>query len=289
MGLKGYVALMREALDARLRSGDDLARLRAGTLIGSIPHKLRSRDLSLSPELHRDDSRGDAFARLWADLRFAQIDDPNPAVLVTSAQAKEGKTSTSISLAITAARAGSRVALVDVNLRKPTVASTLGLENSAGLTTVLLGHADVSELFQPWGSDDLCVLTAGGMLGNPRELLDSRAMRTLMVRLNEEFDTVILDGPPVLPGSGALMVARNVGQVLLVAAVGEVRLNRIEDAVRALSAAEVPTGIVLNKVPRSDGQRAYPRPPHCPWTAEYVHPAFPEDLRTTTTPVRSQS
>ncbi|RJN31604.1 CpsD/CapB family tyrosine-protein kinase [Nesterenkonia natronophila] len=313
MKLKKCVTLMRATLDHKLRSRDDLARLNGGTLLGSIPKKSSGQGSSLVSELRLDDPRGEAFRRLWTELRFAQVDDPNPAILVTSAQPKEGKTSTGINLAITAARSGNRVALVDVDLRQPTVASKLGLENSVGLTTVLLGAADLTELFQPWGTDELYVLTAGKMVTNPLGLLDSRAMSTLMNRLNAEFDMVILDGPPVLTAADSLVLAKHVGQLLLVTAVGEVRVNHVEEALRALSAAEVPTGIVLNKVPGSAAESAHQvrhsswsatlrdvqptdlqlwdlasTPRAHAWATEYEHLAPPEGLHTATSHVRSQ-
>ncbi|MGO1523036.1 MAG: polysaccharide biosynthesis tyrosine autokinase [Nesterenkonia sp.] len=309
------LALLRSALDNKLRSREDLDRLQAGAILGSIPEESRANCSSLISQLGLDDARGEAFRRLRTNLRFAQVDDPNPAVLVTSAQAKEGKSSTSINLAIAAAQAGSRVALVDVDLRQPTVASKMGLENAAGVTTVLLGAADVSELLQPWGDDELYVLTAGEMPPNPVELLDSRAMNALMTRLSEEFDLVILDAPPLLPVADSLVLAKYVGQVVLVAGVGEVRLNHLQEALSSLSAVQVPTGIVLNKVPRSTSHSygyagRYPSRPAAPrdagrsdeplaslgsgppppvWTTHYHRTPFPEDLSPAASPLRSHS
>ncbi|WP_345477167.1 polysaccharide biosynthesis tyrosine autokinase [Nesterenkonia rhizosphaerae] len=311
------LALLRAALDNKLRSREDIERLNAGPVLGSIPQDTRAKSPLLVSQLRVDDAHAEAFRRLRTNLRFAQVDDPNPVVLVTSAQAKEGKSSTSINLAITAAQAGSRVALIDVDLRQPTVAARMGLENAAGLTTVLLGAADVSELLQPWGTDELYVLTAGEMPPNPVELLDSKAMSTLMTRLSAEFDLVILDSPPLLPVADSLVLTKYAGQVLLVAGVGEVRLNHLMEAVNSLSAFHIPTGVVLNKVPRSisdnygysarypsrpaststsEAERSSdplrnlgigPTPPI--WTAQYVHPAFPEDMSPGTSKLRSQS
>ena len=252
------LALARAALDNKLRSREDLQSISSAPVLGSVPAGSGPRDSTLISHLGLDDVRAEAFRRLRTNLRFAQVDKENSAVLVTSAQAQEGKSSTSINLAIAAAQAGSRVALVDADLRQPTIADKMGLENSAGLTTVLVGAADVSDLLQPWGADELYVLTAGEMPPNPVELLDSRAMGTLVARLTTEFDLVIVDGPPLLPVADALVLAKHVGQVLLVAAVGEVRLNHLQDAMTSLSVVEVPIGTVLNKVPRSaDEKRGY--------------------------------
>ncbi len=252
------LALARAALDNKLRSREDLQSISSAPVLGSVPAGSGPRDAMLISHLGLDDARAEAFRRLRTNLRFAQVDKENSAVLVTSAQAQEGKSSTSINLAIAAAQAGSRVALVDADLRQPTIADKMGLENSAGLTTVLVGAADVSDLLQPWGADELYVLTAGEMPPNPVELLDSRAMGTLVARLATEFDLVIVDGPPLLPVADALVLAKHVGQVLLVAAVGEVRLNHLQDAMTSLKVVEVPIGTVLNKVPRSaDEKRGY--------------------------------
>ncbi|RAG73988.1 chromosome partitioning protein, partial [Burkholderia multivorans] len=118
----------------------------------------------------------------------------------------------------------------------------------------LLGSADVSELLQPWGQDELYVLTAGMMPPNPAELLDSRAMGTLITRLSGEFDFVILDGPPLLPVADSLTLSKYVGRVLLVASVGEVRISELQEALRSLEVLDVPVNLVLNRVPTSSAE-----------------------------------
>ncbi|MDN5552321.1 MAG: CpsD/CapB family tyrosine-protein kinase, partial [Brevibacterium sp.] len=149
---------------------------------------------------------------------------------VTSSVPSEGKTSTSVNLAISLAQSGQRVVLVDVDLRQPAVADRLGLENSAGLTTALLGTADVHDLLQPWGQDELYVLTAGDKVSNPVELIDSRSMSTLMTVLRNDFDTVILDCPPVLPVADGLLLAKIAGRIIHVIAVNETSRNELEEA-----------------------------------------------------------
>lgn len=245
------IVLLRANLDSRLRSKDDLAGVTSAPVIASIPDDPRISEQPLITQLGLDSSRGEAFRRLRTNLGFAQVDDTDGAILITSAQAKEGKSSTSINLAIALAQSGKRVALIDVDLRQPTIAEKLGLENSAGLTTALLGAADVSELLQPWGQDELYILTAGVMPPNPAELLDSRAISTLITRLKGEFDAVILDGPPLLPVADSLVLSKLVGRVLVVASVGQVRLGDLAEAVHSLEALEKPVNLVLNRVPRS--------------------------------------
>ena len=248
------IALLRANLDSRLRSKEDAEAITSASLLASIPDDPRIAEQPLITEMGLDNLRGEAFRRLRTNLGFAQIDDTNSAILITSAQAQEGKSSTSINLAIALAQAGSRVALVDVDLRQPTVAQKLGLENSAGLTTALLGSVDVSDVLQPWGQDELYVLTAGMMPPNPAELLDSRAMGTLITRLTGEFDIVVLDGPPLLPVADSLILSKHVGRVLLVASVGQVRIGDLQEALRSLELLEAPVNLVLNRVPRSSSE-----------------------------------
>lgn len=245
------LALLRSALDNKVRSKEDLDRLTPTPVLTSIPVDSTMSERPLITQVPIENVRGESFRRLRTNLRFAQVDDVSPTVLVTSAGAGEGKTTTSVNLAISLAQQGQRVALVDVDLRQPSVADRLGLENSAGLTTALLGEIDATELMQPWGHDELYVLTAGAVPPNPAELLDSRAMNRILAGLVEEFDSVILDGPPLLPVSDSLVVGKNAGRVLLVVGSGQVRTNELQDALSALKILDVPVSLVLNKVPAS--------------------------------------
>ncbi|WP_309132741.1 polysaccharide biosynthesis tyrosine autokinase [Brevibacterium sp.] len=245
------LALLRSALDTKIRSKEDIERLISTPVLTSIPVDSTMGEKPLITQVPIQNVRGESFRRLRANLRFAQVDDGNPTVLVTSAVEGEGKTTTSVNLAISLAQQGQRVALVDVDLRQPSVADRLGLENSAGLTTALLGEIDVNELMQPWGADELYVLTAGAIPPNPAELLDSRAMSRVLAGLVEDFDSVILDGPPLLPVSDSLVVGKSAGRVLLVAGVGQVRTNEVQEAMSALEILNVPVSLVLNKVPTS--------------------------------------
>jgi capsular exopolysaccharide synthesis family protein len=246
------LAFLRSALDNTLRSREDLPRITGAPVLASIPADPAVADVAGMTDGPVHSAGGEAFRRLRTNLRFAQVDDTNSAVLLTSAQAQEGKTTTSINLAVSAAQSGQRVALVDADLRRPSVAERLGLENAAGLTTALLGSADVADLLQPWGPDELYVLTAGEIPPNPAELLDSRAMTSLINRLLNEFDLVVVDGAPLLPVADSLVLAKHVGRVLLVAEVGKVRLSDLQEVVCSLEMLEVSKlGIVLNKVPSS--------------------------------------
>jgi capsular exopolysaccharide synthesis family protein len=245
-------ALLRSAFDTRLRGREDLRRISSAPVLAAVPADSATARTPLVTDMPAHSPRGEAFRRLRTNLRYVQVGDSANSVLVSSAVAGEGKTTTSLNLAIVMARAGQRVVLVDADLRRPQIAERLGLENAAGLTTALLGTAEVTELLQPWGDDELYVLTAGEIPPNPAELLESQAMERLLGQLTGEFDLVIVDGPPLLPVADALGLARHVGRVVLVAAVGQVRMGEVQEALSSLAMVDVTrVGIVLNRVPAS--------------------------------------
>lgn len=243
------IALFRSAVDSKIRDITGIREVTAAPILASVPVRNES---SAHPEptaSYQDSPYAEAIRRLRANLRFARVEDANNVIEVTSSVPSEGKTSTSVNLAISLAQSGQRVVLVDVDLRQPAVADRLGLENSAGLTTALLGTADVHDLLQPWGQDELYVLTAGDKVSNPVELVDSRSMSTLMTVLRNDFDTVILDCPPVLPVADGLLLAKIAGRIIHVIAVNETSRNELEEALNDLSVVDTPLSLVVNKVP----------------------------------------
>ena len=245
-------ALLRSALDTRLRGKETLRRITRAPVLTAVPADASTARTPLVTDLPVHSPRGEAFRRLRTNLRYAQVGDASASVLVTSSIAGEGKTTTSINLAIVMAQAGKRVALVDADLRRPRIAQRLGLENAAGLTTVLVGSAEASEVLQAWGDDELYVLTAGEIPPNPTELLESREMSRLIAELTAEFDLVLIDGPPLLPVADGLVLGQQVGRVILVAGVGQVRVGEVQEALSALSLVDANrVGVVLNKVPAS--------------------------------------
>lgn len=242
-------ALLRSALDTRLRGKEALRRITRAPVLTAVPADPSTARTPLVTDLPPHSARGEAFRRLRTNLKYAQVGDSSASVLITSSIAGEGKTTTSINLAIVMAKAGKRVALVDADLRRPRVAAMLGLENAAGITTALVGAAEVSELLQAWGDDELYVLTAGEVPPNPTELLESRQMARIIAQLTAEFDLVLIDGPPLLPVADGLVLAQQVGRVIVVAGVGQVRVGEVQEAFGALSLVDADrVGVVLNKV-----------------------------------------
>jgi capsular exopolysaccharide synthesis family protein len=133
----------------------------------------------------------------------------------------------------------------------------LGLERHAGLTTALVGEADVNDLLQPWGDDAMYVLTSGQIPPNPSELLGSDEMKALLSRLEDVFDTVVIDAPPLLPVTDAAVLSRHVGGVVLVIGVQKLKRQELMKSLDALKLVGVSVlGLVLNRIP-AKGPDAY--------------------------------
>lgn len=243
-------AIFRTILDNRVRGEADLRRVTDAPLLGGIAFEQDAARKPLLTQAPHQSPRAESFRQLRTNLQFANVSGHAKTVLVTSSLPGEGKSTTATNLAIALAQAGQTVCLVDADLRRPMINEYLGLDRTAGLTTALVGASDVNDLIQPWGDDDLYVLTSGQIPPNPSELLGSDEMKHLIVRLEQAFDTVIVDAPPLLPVTDAAVLSQHVGGVVLV--VGAQTLKR-HDLERSLAALEMVganlMGVVLNRLP----------------------------------------
>ena len=172
-------------------------------------------------------------------------------MVVTSSLPGEGKSTTTINLAIALADAGSRVALVDADLRRPSVSKYLGIEGKVGLTTVLIGRATLDDVVQPWGNGKLHVLPSGQIPPNPSELLGSKAMAQVLTQLAAKYDVVLIDTPPLLPVTDAAILARLTSGALVVVSADKLHRNQLRESLGSLETVGARIlGIVLNRVAR---------------------------------------
>lgn len=254
LGLGAGLSVVRHSVDNRIRGESDLRRVSQASLLGSIAIDVDASKNPLITEVSPQSPRAESFRQLRTNLHFANVSRGSKTIMVTSSLPGEGKTTTAMNLAISLSHSGQTVALVDADLRRPMVAENLGLEGNAGLTTALLGHADVNDLLQPWGSEQLYVLASGRIPPNPSELVGSDAMQSLVARLEEAFDTVIIDAPPLLPVTDAAVLAQHVGGVVMVVGAQSVRTTELEKALGALGLVNADLlGFVLNRVVAKGG------------------------------------
>lgn len=251
------LAVARGTLDTKVRGEADLRRITEAPLLGGITYESDAETKPLLTQTAAQSPRAESFRQIRTNLQFASVNSKTKSILVTSSLPGEGKSTTATNLAIAMAQAGQRVVLVDADLRRPSVAEYLGLEGSAGLTTALLGETDVEALLQPWGEDELYVLTAGQIPPNPSELLGSGAMHQLLRHLEQTFDAVIIDAPPLIPVTDASVLAQTVGGVVVVAGAAKIKTQDLERSISSLQLVEGNIlGIVLNMLP-TKGADAY--------------------------------
>jgi capsular exopolysaccharide synthesis family protein len=255
--LGAAAAVLRSSLDSLIRGEGDVGRVTTVPVLGGIAFDAGSTKKPLLTQTSAQSQRAESFRQLRTNIKFADVSKTAKTILVTSSLPGEGKSTTATNLAIALAHAGQSVCLVDADLRRPAVHSYLGLERNAGLTTALIGAADLNDLLQPWGEDNLFVLTSGEIPPNPSELLGSEEMGHVLKRLEAAFDAVIVDAPPLLPVTDAAVLSQYVGGVLLIVGCGSAHSQELGKAIDSLALVEANVlGIVMNRL-ATKGPDAY--------------------------------
>ncbi|WP_457102049.1 polysaccharide biosynthesis tyrosine autokinase [Microbacterium sp. P5_E9] len=250
------VAVLRSVLDTRIRNPRDIELVTDRPIIGAIAFDPRAKERPLILQDDPRSPRAESFRALRTNLQFLDMGG-RASFVITSALPSEGKSTSTINLAIALADAGKRVALIDADLRKPKVAEYLGIEGGAGLTDVLIGRTRVGDVMLPWGGRSLYVLPAGKIPPNPSELLGSNQMRTLLEALERDFDVVLCDAPPLLPVTDAAILSKATSGAIVVVSAGRTNRRELSGAVDALQAVDAKVaGLVLTMVP-TRGPDAY--------------------------------
>jgi capsular exopolysaccharide synthesis family protein len=250
------VLVLRDVLDNTVKGPADFAGLGLSVL-GVVPLDKRTQrtPIAFRGDLHS--LRSEAFRQLRTNLQFVDVDHAPHVFAVTSAVPGEGKSTTAINLAAALAEAGHRVCLVEADLRRPTIAATLGLVPDVGFTTVLLGQAPLEAVLQHAGRN-FAVLTSGPVPPNPSEVLISEQARAVIRQVSEHVDYTIIDTAPLLPVADGAEVAALAEATLVVHRAG--RTTR-EQVIRSLAAlervGERPVGVIVNMVSRNHGRYDY--------------------------------
>lgn len=247
-------ALIRTVSDRRIRVTDDVEARTGLAVVGSIPfvEKLSDGHRVLEPakDDHSDFAVREALRVVRTNLQFMDVDHPPRTIVITSPLPGDGKSAMACNIAVTLAAGGKNVVLIDGDLRRSTVATSMGLPAGAGLTDVLAGRADLVDVLQRAPqSPNLLVLAAGSVPPNPSEVLGSERMSKLLADLAKHA-TVIIDAPPILPVTDAAVLGHQADGVLLVLSVGKTTYDLVEKSRDALTKARGRIlGIVLNKIP----------------------------------------
>jgi succinoglycan biosynthesis transport protein ExoP len=256
---------LAEALDTRIRHSDEVSERLGLPLLTRIP--IPPRSLRRAGSLGMLDDEGgqqtEAYRTLRINLDFANLQMKARTIMVTSATEQEGKSTTAGNLAVALARAGRRVVLVDLDLRKPFLDHFFDLTGKPGLTDVALGNVTLDQAM--WsipipGSDggpqagSLHVLPSGPMPPNPADLIESSVVSEILLDLAERADVVLLDSAPLLPVSDGVVLSNKVDAMLIVVRASTVRRPMLAELQRVLTACPAPKlGFVLTGAEEGEG------------------------------------
>lgn len=252
--LGGGIAFLREHLDDSIKTKEDVdAALGSVPVLGMVPSVPRWKNRSSPMLISRTDPSSPAaesYRSLRTSIQFLGFDRPLRLLQVTSPSSSEGKTTTLANLAVALAGAGNEVVVVCCDLRRPRLHQFFGLDNSVGLTSVLLGQAELENALQTVpGIDGLKLLASGLVPPNPSEILSSHRSAALLTSLQAHGDVVLMDCPPVLPVTDAAVLSGVAEGTLLVATAGVTRKRDLVRAAEMLRQVNAPlVGVALNGV-----------------------------------------
>ena len=268
------VAFLLERLDRRIRRVEDLEAIYGLPLLGAVPESTalsRSAHASQGTSLALPHAESEAFSLIRAHLRFFDVDRDVRTIVIASPAPGDGKTTVARQLAEAAARLGSRVLLLETDLRHPTLAQQFGIAPGPGLADVLIGAVSMWDATTTVNLDaaqgegvkgrTLDVLSAGAVSPpNPGELIQSRAAEGLLERAKAQYDLVVVDTPPLTAVSDAFPLLTKVDGVVIVGWVGRSRRDAAERLHQVLASSGAPLlGVVANGS-KSNGPGSYADP-----------------------------
>jgi tyrosine-protein kinase len=254
------LAFLREALETRVRSADEVRSVVAVPLLAHIPpppRRLRKQDRLVTLE-DPSGPQAETFRMLRTSVALASLEGEPRVVMVTSAVESEGKSTTAANLAITLARAGRRVVLLDCDFRRPYLHRFFAQPQRPGLSELVLGDANLDDVLitvpigeqtEPGRSASnghigvrgmLEVVPAGTLPPNPGEFVATPGLGALFAELRDRADHVIIDAPPMLHVTDAISLSPKVDALLLVVRLDTVRRSALREARRLLDSLPTP-------------------------------------------------
>jgi capsular exopolysaccharide synthesis family protein len=251
-------AFMFDSLDDGLVSKEAAEKAAGAPVLATVPlvNSSRRRPFAVVALSDPTSPSAESYRSLRTALQFARQERQLRSLVVTSPGASEGKTSTLANLGVVFAQVGERVLLVSCDLRRPRIGALFGVDEGAGLTSVLLGQRTLDAAIQPVPDvERLSILPAGPVPPNPAELISGARMREIIAETQEDFDLVLIDSPAVIPVTDAVLLSQHADATLLLAAAEQTRRADLRLAAEKLDQVDATIlGTVLNKVTRQTGR-----------------------------------
>ena len=229
--------------------------------LGSIPlvNDEEAANIEISVHERPNSLISEAFRVIRTSLLYSSPENPPRSILVSSTQPLEGKTTTSLNLALSLSQTGQKVVLVDSDLRKPRIHKLLSKNgNTHGLSSYLVGESDYTEIIVESNLDGLKIITSGPIPPNPAELVGSRKMRELIERLEDEFDLIILDGSPIGGFADSRLLSRLVDGVVIVTSIGITQKPMLKNSIEEVRKVRGRIiGTVVNRLDTTRGKYGY--------------------------------
>ena len=254
------LAIIRDLLDQRLRSVEEVKQVMSLPVLGIVPHIVARSPVQRGLQLHLDPMSdvAEAYRTIRTAVYFGVPAGVPRTLLITSPSPGDGKTTLVSNLAVAMAQAGNRVLLLDADFRRPTQHKIFELDKSVGLSSVLAGEVELKDAIKETAVNGLHILPCGPIPANPSEILNSQMFADLLETLAERYDHVLLDSPPVVPVTDARILAASCGATLLgLRAEKTTRKTALyaRDVLRGVGARIL--GVVVNDVPRRRGLYGY--------------------------------
>lgn len=247
LGLGVVSAVVLEALDETVATPEDAENKLGVPVLGVVP-LLDKGQTTASALADVRSAFSEAYYSLITALQFSTPNGAPSSILVSSARPAEGKSTTAYAVAFNMARTGRRVLLIDGDLRNPSMHRVVGVENDVGMSNMLSGSMDLKSVVQRTKHENLSFVPCGPLPPNPAELWGGDRVRTLLSEARENFDHVVIDGPPVLGFADSPLLAAVVGGVVFVVESRGTRRGQARGALRRLQVGRAHLlGVVLTK------------------------------------------
>jgi capsular exopolysaccharide synthesis family protein len=270
-GHRGYVGAYASPFQLAKQADTEVKLSKNGKIEGSFSRSMaKSKGEMTTPE-HAEEKKelilshhplsviSESYRSLRVAILLSKAEETPRSLLFTSSASSEGKTATTVNMAIVFAQMGVKVLVIDGDLRRPRCYKMLNsVKKGPGLTEVLTGQRDLQEVIQPTPVDNLSFLSSGAIPPNPAELVSSKKMQEALTELQRNYDYIFLDTPPVMPVSDALLLATLVDGVILVVNGQETPKHLVKEACTRLHHARAKIlGVVLNKIDMDRGDYRY--------------------------------